>query len=411
MAAVAGVRGTGDWGTDERPKSFRENILWMNPNGTAPIFALTGKAGKKTVTDPEFSWWNETQNLVQLVVSGAYVAGDTTITVAGTEPDADNLDRLYGSATHLKGGDLLLVKPAADSATYNAEVIQVQSVLSTTQFIATRGVGGTTPASISNGQYLLLIGSAYAEGTGAPPAVSRNPVKYFNYTQIFKDTYELTGTADQTEARTGNPWSNDKKRKGFDHARDIELAILFGSRSEATGPNGKPMRTMGGLRDLLPPSRQYVYSTATSINDFLDRISPAFDFESEAGSSRIVMAGNAAIMELSKVVAASSRVTMELGEVVKLYGLDLRRLVLPRGELMLHSHPLLSQDPMYRKSMFVLDFSSLKYVALRGRDTKAFDDVQAKDEDVRRGFYQTECSLMLDRGGLTMMYIGNISAT
>jgi hypothetical protein len=39
------------------------------------------------------------------------------------------------------------------------------------------------------------------------------------------------------------------------------------------------------------------------------------------------------------------------------------------------------------------------------------DDVQAKDEDVRRGFYQTECGLQVDRGGTTMFYLGNILAT
>ena len=56
---------------NERPKNFRESILFFQPNGTAPIFALTGKAGKKTVDDPEFSWWNEGQVLVRLHVSGA----------------------------------------------------------------------------------------------------------------------------------------------------------------------------------------------------------------------------------------------------------------------------------------------------------------------------------------------------
>jgi hypothetical protein len=61
--------------------------------------------------------------------------------------------------------------------------------------------------------------------------------------------------------------------------------------------------------------------------------------------------------------------------------------------------------------MFVLDFSAIKYVALKNRDTKTKDDVQAKDEDVRRGFIQTECSLMLDGGGLSCAYVGNISAT
>ena len=76
-----------------------------------------------------------------------------------------------------------------------------------------------------------LLGSAYAEGTAAPRAVSRNPVKFFNYTQIFKNTYELSGTADNTDVRTGSPWSNDKKRKMFDHARGIELSMLFDDRA------------------------------------------------------------------------------------------------------------------------------------------------------------------------------------
>jgi hypothetical protein len=43
MSGIAGLRGTGDWGTDERPKSFHEGILRFNPNGTAPIFALSSR--------------------------------------------------------------------------------------------------------------------------------------------------------------------------------------------------------------------------------------------------------------------------------------------------------------------------------------------------------------------------------
>jgi hypothetical protein len=37
MAYFAGVRATDDWGTDERPKSFRETILFLNPNGKSPL--------------------------------------------------------------------------------------------------------------------------------------------------------------------------------------------------------------------------------------------------------------------------------------------------------------------------------------------------------------------------------------
>ena len=73
MSGIAGLRGTGDWGTDERPKSFREGILRFNPNGTAPIFALSSKAKKRSVTDPEFAWWCEGNVLIRLQVNGAHL--------------------------------------------------------------------------------------------------------------------------------------------------------------------------------------------------------------------------------------------------------------------------------------------------------------------------------------------------
>ena len=61
---------------------------------------------------------------------------------------------------------------------------------------------------------------------------------------------------------------------------------------------------------------------------------------------------------------------------------------------------------------FIVDFAAVKYVTMKGRpDGKTFDDVQNKDEDVRRGYIQTDCSLMVDGGGLSCAYLGTISAT
>src|SRR6516165_10744621 len=108
MSGIAGLRGTGDWGTAERPTNFRERILFISPHGNAPIFALTSKAGKYSVNDPQFSWWAETQNLVRLVVNGALGATDTLVTVNGVDPGGTTLNVLYGAATNLKQGDILL---------------------------------------------------------------------------------------------------------------------------------------------------------------------------------------------------------------------------------------------------------------------------------------------------------------
>lgn len=410
MAAIAGLRGTGDWGTDERPKSFRENILWMNPNGNTPLFALTSKAKKRVVDDPEFSWWNESNSLVHLQVNGALGASDTTVVVDSVDPSSSDQTLNYGTAKNLKSGDLLMVKPSSDAAAYAPEILRVISVASDTQFTVARGVAGSTAGVIANDLYLLLIGNAYAEGTGVPEAITRNPIKSYNLTQIFKDSYELTGTADKTASRTGSAWSNDKKRKMFDHSRAIELAMLFGRRFETTGSNGKPLRYMGGLRSLIPLANQYVYSGSTTLVDLMDRLSPVFDWDTGAGDTRIVFAGNGALTKLGKILLATSNIQINYTGTVKSYGIDFTEMVMPRGKLYFKSHPLLSRDPMYTDSMFVLDFDAIRYVTMKDRDTKVKDDVQTDDEDVRRGFIQTECSLQLDFGGNTCFYVGKITA-
>src|SRR6478672_4460864 len=157
--AVAGLRGTGDFGTDERPKNFRQGILRYNPNGTAPIFALTSKAKKRTTNDPEFAWWAEGNLLVRLHVNGALGSGDTVVTVDSADPTSTTMTANWGTASNLKNGDIILVEPSADNATFNHELLEVDSVVSDTQFVVRRGAGGTTAASIANGANLTLIGS------------------------------------------------------------------------------------------------------------------------------------------------------------------------------------------------------------------------------------------------------------
>lgn len=433
MAAVAGLRGTGDFGTDERPKNFREMILFLNPNGSAPIFALTSRVKQRTVDDPEYSWWDEPNDLVRLQVNGAVgdTAADQLISVDSADPSTTTMDANWGLATHLKAGDHLMVEPAADAASFTAEVVEVLSVISSTQVMVRRGAQGTTLAAIADNAWLLLVSSAYAEGTASPEAVSRNPLKYSNLVQIFKDSYELTGTVEATRFRTGDPWSNDKKRKMFDHSRAIEWSMLFGRQSETTGANGKPLRTMGGLRSQIPASRTKIFSAGTgatrlTFENFLDGVYRVFDYDSAAGDERICFCGNVALNALNKMVnrqtaggTAAGPAEISWGGPVKAYGMNLRELILPQGRLLIRSHPLLNRHAgyvsstytpgIYNSSMWIVDFSTLEYVSLKGRDTRTKDDVQLKDEDLRRGFIQTDCSLQVDKGGLTCAYLGGLT--
>jgi hypothetical protein len=147
-------------------------------------------------------------------------------------------------------------------------------------------------------------------------------------------------------------------------------------------------------------------------NSFLDNVYKVFDYDSPAGDTRICFAGNAAINSLAKVAAATTNVRLNSDSVIKQYGMEFREFIMPQGRLLIKSHPLLNiHGGIYAKSMLILDFASINYVCLKGRDTKTFDDVQNKDEDVRRGYIMTECSVALDRGGLTCAYLGNVTDT
>jgi hypothetical protein len=257
-----------------------------------------------------------------------------------------------------------------------------------------------------------MIGSSYAEGTSAPRAVSKNPVKFLNYIQIFKDSYEITGTADFTTARTGAAWSNDKKRKLFKHSSDIEWSFMFGRKSEQIGDNGKPMRFLSGLREQIPSSRTTVFTPPVTAATFMDAVAPVFDFDLGGGDTRVGFMGNVARIEMGKVIQATTGIRIDLGNIIKVFGMAFQEWVTPMGRLLVKSHPLLSRHGRFNKSMFIVDFSAVKYVTMKGRpDGKVFDDVQHKDEDVRRGYIQSDCSVMVDGGGLSCGYLGNISAT
>lgn len=411
MAAVAGLRGTGDWATDERPKNFREMILFRNPNGSAPIFALTARAQKDSTDDPEFSWWDEPNDLVRLTVNGALVAADTTVIVDSVDPSTSLPGNVWGLAKHLKPGDLLLVEPAADAVAFTHEYLEVVSVVSDTQFTVRRGAAGSTAGSIADDASLLLMGSNYAEGTGAPRAASRNPIKYSNFTQIFKDGYEITGTAEQTKTRTGDPVKNDKKRKSFDHARAIELAMLFGRKSETTGDNGKPLRTMDGIRRFIPAATTTVFTAASTLNDFMDAVAPVFDFDTEAGDTRIAFMGNSGINALNQAIgnaSGQSALNINYQGQTKVYGMNFNEYILPQGRLLLRTHPLMNRHALYKNSMFILDFSAIRWRPMKNRDTKFQDNIQNNDEDLRRGQWITEAGIEVRYGGLTCGYVGGL---
>ena len=383
--AVAGLRGTGDWATDERPKNFREMILWRNPNGQTPLTALLSKMKSESTSDPEYAWYEEELNALRLTVNftTGYSTTDTSITVTSNVTDA----------TDVVAGDIFLVEKALTTA-YNHEILVASANGAANVVAFTRASSGTSAAPIANGTFLTKIGNVFAEGTGAPSASTRNPTKMYNLCQIFKTTYDITNTAKNTKTRTGDPIKNDKKRKMFDHSVAMELAFLFGKRHETTGSNGKPLRFTGGLLWALSqyaPSMITAFTTTPTETTFTDAVYKVFDYNSGAGDERIVFSGNGFLNSLNKLAATQARTRVHFDGLIDVYGMKLQRWVLPQGTIYVKSHPLFNTHSRFTNDAAIIDPSSLKYRHMR--DTTFKDNIQANDADETKGQWLTEAGL------------------
>ena len=390
--AFAGLRGTGSWGTDERPKNFREGILFRKPNGTAIVTALTSKSKKQSVNDPEFAWWEEqlANWRTQINDASGYTATSNTITI-----DSGGLE--------LVAGDIVLIEQV-ETATYDEEFAEVSSVTSDTVIVLKRGVAGTTATGLADDIWLTRIGDFHEEGSTLPAVSQRNPTKVSNYAQIFRTVFGATKTADATQARTGDAYKTDKKRKMFDHFNKIEWAFLFGVANENTS-GSFPKRTTKGVRSFITTNVK-IYTTSPTEDDFLDQISPIFDWtkESEADGERIVLCGNGFANNLNKLARNSSSTRINFNGTIKVYGMELQKWVLPQGTIGLKTHPIMNNHARFTNSAFFLDFSNIIYRPLR--DTKFEDNVQSPGEDSIKGHWITECGLELHHEK-TMAYLGN----
>ena len=83
MAGIQGLRGTGQFTTDFRPKNYRELFTLLEPNGNAPLNALLSMTSSEATDDPEFKNFRD-ELPARVVADGAATNSATTIAIATT---------------------------------------------------------------------------------------------------------------------------------------------------------------------------------------------------------------------------------------------------------------------------------------------------------------------------------------
>lgn len=391
--AIAGLRDTNNFVTDQRPKDWREGIMLNEPNGNVPLFALTSLMKTKVATDPEFNWWEKTLNAQRAALTANLATTDTSIDF-GTD-GAKNAGFKNGHILEVEeNGELVRVTAATDDT-----ITIVRAVASTTEVLVDFDGDGINP-------YLRVVGNAHEEGSARPTGINFDPTKRTNYTQIFRDNLEMTETAAATNLRTGDQVREAKREALQYHSVAIEKALWLGKGVETT-LNGRPWRlTWGFIHWITNKLAANVVTAAAAVDleEFEDWMEQAFRFGS---SEKMGFCGNRALLVLQRIARLNASYELVQGQ--KEFGMNVTRIVSPFGELVLKRHPLWNQfitdvNPTTGTTEFtaldstlaIVDMAELTYRPLKTRDTFFKGGQEDRGDDAMISGYITEAGLQIN---------------
>jgi hypothetical protein len=420
MSGFLGMRGTGDWVTDERPKDWRETILFLYPNGSAPLTAILSKMKSEKTDDAEFNWWTKMLPTQRAAITGvwtntalnsAYTSGGvvgTTLYIQMAEADADQF----------RIGHQVLLRDASDfSVDVNVKVTAVTKAGAASYLtvkLLEADDNSIAAHDLSDADTAIIIGNINEEGAYMPTAISYDPTKFYNYTQIFRTPLSITRTARETKYRTGDKYKEMKREALEIHSIEMEKALLFGVPTELTGANGKPERTTGGIVTFLRTNNalnvsNYMMESAFAGKEWLED-GGGEDWLEEmlmkiflyGRQEKFVLCGNGALLGINKLAKAGGHYT--LTPQTKSYGIKVTEWVTPYGTLYLKTHPLFNVESTLQYSMLLMEPENLRYRFIT--DTSFFGEAgktasqgqQYGRKDATDEEYLTEAGLEMHHG-------------
>lgn len=365
MAGLTGARDTLNILQDQRRIDMADRISLLEPD-LQPLAVFSRRIPKKAAVSPQFSWLEDEGAPRFDQANGGETSGSTTI-------DVD-----HGS---------YFAEHYICQVTRTGENFRVTGV-TTNALTVVRGVGSTA-ATINDNDEILIIGVAQPEYDTSRPARSSNPSKVENFTQIFREPFEASGTL-LASGFVHNPtdWRHQARKAGIEHGKDIEYAMLHGRKSVDTS-GSHPRRTTGGALSFIVTN------------------------QTDAGGQLTEVEFNAAMRQQSRYSGRKSKLGLASGLAVSVlngyplgrlqfrqddstYGINIANFVTPFGNLNLVVHWLL-EGQKYGGYLVILDMDEVRYRYLssedENRDTSVLTNRQETDRDGRKHEYLTECGL------------------
>lgn len=354
MAFYTGVFNTTVNAAELNVKSFAGTILRLFPDGSSPIFALTSQLGRSRAKASTHGYFTKTLVFasVQINNGGGYASGITTFTVDST-------------AGILPG--MVLYNPTT------RENIRVATVASSTSITVTRAFGRVAAAAVADDQPLLVIGTAYEEGSPRPTARGLTTIHIANYTQIFRNAWAVTDTARASLAEAGYSNIGESRQDCMLlHAVDIEAAIIFGQpKMDTTG--SQPLHATQGIIDATEqyaPANTNAADSSTTLSELITMLEPAWQYSHNLGEAkrRMVFAGSTAMKVFNEIARLNGQVQLMQGQTS--FGLTFSTFNFYKGSITMIEHPLLNGLIGTAGMAIGLDMPAMRLAYMDGRDTR-----------------------------------------
>ena len=375
MAAFLGMRGTGDWITNQRPENFRETILYLYPNGSAPLTAILSMMGSEQVNDPTFHWFTKSlpdqggaitdiysDAALSSAISTSAFASGTTLYVKMAEALSDEF----------RVGHVAMFQLSTD---FNYRVVGEVTGVShngANSYAAVKlleRAGLTYP--VASTDIIDVIGNSNEEGATMPPVITYDPTEFSNNCQIFRTPLSITRTARRTRLRTGDAYTEAKRQALELHAIEMEKAFLFSVKSSGVGGTGKPKRTTDGVIKFIQTNSSGTVDDFRSSAGFggkawlasgggekwlNEQLEVIFRF---GNNEKLGLIGNRALLGLQEL--AQNTATVNITPITVSYGIKVLEWVTPFGTLFLKTHPLMSTKTALRNDLLIVEPEKLKY--------------------------------------------------
>ena len=346
---------------DKRIIDMADEIFHLEEN-KAPLTLLSSEMDKKATINPNYKWLEDelVPSITQLNASGITTT-DTTLTV-----DA---------------GEHAWVNSLAQNQR-TSEIVHITAI-SGDEWTVTRSFGSTAAANMSDNDYFSILGGAAAEGASAETPRSVKSATKSSYTQIFRSNFEVTRTDMQSKMYGGPDLSVTQMLRGIEHAQYIEQAFLWGEGAEVTSGN-TPRRSTNGLNAVISTnSRDFGGGLSlVSLFDFMEEVNRYSD------SNKLFLAGGAVISNVSLLAESSLRSVSKDDA----FGLDLKMLMTPHGDLLIRKHNKMEGNENGRK-FFIVDVDNIGQRFLQSTILRT--NIQANDADSREDEYLSEVGAMI----------------